>query len=157
MRAYPYICLEQRVSRAVALRDPKLWSGIVADLPSYLDSDGLLKYFPTMHEGSDVLTSYVLAVANEAGLSLPPDALTSMQSALANFVEGKLIRGEPFAVVDLPCASSPLSRRSPAMARPRLRSSARSSSIRTCGPTPRSSTGGASSRALPRSLSARRG
>jgi uncharacterized protein YfaS (alpha-2-macroglobulin family) len=102
MRAYPYICLEQRVSRAVALRDPKLWSGIVADLPSYLDSDGLLKYFPTMHEGSDVLTSYVLAVANEAGLSLPAEAQTSMESALADFVEGKLIRNEPFAVVDLP-------------------------------------------------------
>jgi alpha-2-macroglobulin len=102
MRAYPYVCLEQRVSRAVALHDPKLWQGIIDDLPSYTDSDGLLKYFPAMQQGSDVLTSYVLAIANEASLTIPPAALTSTQGALANFVEGKLTRDEPFAVVDLP-------------------------------------------------------
>ena len=102
MRAYPYICLEQRVSRAVALHDPDLWKGIVTDLPSYTDSDGLLKYFPSMQQGSDVLTSYVLAISNEAGLSLPGDTLTSTQAALSNFVEGKLMRQEPFDVVDLP-------------------------------------------------------
>ncbi len=43
MRAYPYVCLEQRVSRAVVLRDAGMWRAIVADLPDYLDSDGLLK------------------------------------------------------------------------------------------------------------------
>ncbi len=102
MRAYPYVCLEQRVSRAVALKDPELWKGIVADLPSYTDSDGLLKYFPSMHDGSDVLTSYVLAIANEAGLALPSPAQSAMQSALTDFVGGKLTRYEPFAVVDLP-------------------------------------------------------
>jgi len=102
MRAYPYVCMEQRVSRAVALKDPELWKGVVADLPSYTDPDGLLKYFPSMHDGSDVLTSYVLAIANEAGLTLPSDAQSSMQSALTNFIGGKLIRDEPFAVVDLP-------------------------------------------------------
>ncbi len=102
MRAYPYICMEQRVSRAVALHDQNLWKGIVADLPSYLDSDGLLKYFPSMHDGSDVLTAYFLAITNEAGLSVPAEAQSSMESALANFVEGKLSRDEPFAVVDLP-------------------------------------------------------
>lgn len=102
MRAYPYVCMEQRVSRAVALKDPELWKGIVTDLPSYTDSDGLLKYFPSMHDGSDVLTSYVLAIANEAGLVLPADAQSSMQSALTDFIGGKLTREEPFAVVDLP-------------------------------------------------------
>src|SRR5215475_6890217 len=55
-----------------------------------------------MHEGSDVLTSYVLAISNEANLTLPDDALNSMQSALQNFVEGKLQRNEPFAVADMP-------------------------------------------------------
>ena len=102
MRAYPYVCLEQRVSRAVALRDPKLWKDIVADLPSYTDSDGLLKYFPSMRDGSDVLTSYVLAIANEAGLALPSEAQSTMQSAMTDFIGGKLTRYEPFAVVDLP-------------------------------------------------------
>ncbi len=102
MRAYPYVCLEQRVSRAVALKDPAMWAGIVADLQSYTDADGLLKYFPSMHDGSDVLTAYVLAIANEAGLALPTDAQTAMESALTDFIGGKLIRDEPFAVVDLP-------------------------------------------------------
>ncbi len=71
MRAYPYVCLEQRVSRAVALKDPALWRGNRRRLPSYTDADGLLKYFPVDAEGSDVLTSYVLAIANEAGLTIP--------------------------------------------------------------------------------------
>lgn len=102
MRAYPYVCMEQRVSRAIALEDPDLWKGIIADLPSYTDSDGLLKYFPTMQQGSDVLTSYVLAISNEAGLKIPGDSLSTLQSALNDFVAGKLTRDEPFAVVDLP-------------------------------------------------------
>ena len=59
MRDYPYTCLEQRVSRAVALGDPVIWNSIAADLPSVPDADGLLKYFPSMHDGSDILTSYV--------------------------------------------------------------------------------------------------
>ena len=102
MRDYPYICLEQRVSRAVALRDPELWRGIVAELPSYTDPDGLLKYFPSMNQGSDVLTSYFLAIVNEAGLTVPKLAQSSMEAALSQFVEGKLLRNEPFAVADLP-------------------------------------------------------
>ncbi len=102
MRAYPYVCLEQRVSRAVALHDPNLWKAIIADLPSYTDSDGLLKYFPSMRDGSDVLTSYVLAISNEAGFSIPDAARASMEAALGSFVEGKLSRSEPFVVVDLP-------------------------------------------------------
>src|SRR5262249_36609468 len=76
--------------------------GIVADLPSYTDGDGLLKYFPAMQQGSDVLTSYVLAISNEAELKLPADSLSSSETGLVNFVEGKLTRQEPFAVVDLP-------------------------------------------------------
>ncbi len=55
-----------------------------------------------MREGSDVLTSYVLAIANEAGLALPKQMQSSMESGLTQFVEGKLIRDEPFAVADLP-------------------------------------------------------
>ncbi|HKV53517.1 MAG TPA: MG2 domain-containing protein [Candidatus Binataceae bacterium] len=100
MRAYPYVCMEQRVSRAVALHDPALWQGIVADLPLYTDSDGFVKYFPAMTEGSDVLTSYLLAIANEAGLTVPKQS--TMETALINFVEGKVTRDEPFAVADLP-------------------------------------------------------
>ena len=48
MRKYPYTCMEQKVSVAVALRDEKLWKEVVSQLPSYLDGDGLVKYFPSM-------------------------------------------------------------------------------------------------------------
>ena len=63
MRRYPYSCLEQQISRAVALRDQGRWQDIAAILPSHLDSEGLLKYFPGMEEGSEVLTSYALSIA----------------------------------------------------------------------------------------------
>ncbi|MEO6029548.1 MAG: MG2 domain-containing protein, partial [Candidatus Binatia bacterium] len=56
MRRYPYRCLEQRVSRAIALHDDALWREVATALPSYADSNGLLKYFPTSTEGSEVLT-----------------------------------------------------------------------------------------------------
>ena len=102
MRDYPYICLEQRVSRAVALRDPELWRGVVADLPSYTDADGLLKYFPSMNQGSDVLTSYFLAIVSEAGLALPTSAQSLIESGLVKFVNGELVREEPLTVADLP-------------------------------------------------------
>jgi uncharacterized protein YfaS (alpha-2-macroglobulin family) len=102
MRDYPYMCLEQRVSRAVALRDPELWRGIVADLPSYTDTDGLLKYFPNMNQGSDVLTSYFLAIISEAGLTLPKSAQSLIESGLVKFVGGEIAREEPLTVTDLP-------------------------------------------------------
>jgi len=102
MREYPYACLEQRTSRAVALRDPKLWSEVVAELPSYVDSDGLLKYFPPMQQGSDVLTAYVLSIAHEAGLTIPPSIEEQMRNGLRGFVEGKIVRDESIQTVDLP-------------------------------------------------------
>jgi alpha-2-macroglobulin len=102
MRDYPYSCLEQRVSRAVALNDPKLWQGIVGDLPSYTDPDGLLKYFPSMDQGSDVLTAYFLALTNEAGLEIPSGSLDKIEQGLSGFVEGKIVRREAISTVDLP-------------------------------------------------------
>ncbi len=102
MLDYPFSCLEQRTSRAVALRDPKLWAGIAADLPSYTDSDGLLKYFPSMDQGSDVMTSYFLAITNQAGLKIPPDSQSKIEKGLRDFVEGKVVRYESVPSVDLP-------------------------------------------------------
>jgi len=102
MRQYPYLCLEQRVSRAVALGDSQLWRGIIADLPSYTDSDGLLKYFPSMTNGSDVLTAYIVSIAREAGLAIPPDLESKLERGLRNFVEGKIVRDGPIQAADLP-------------------------------------------------------
>jgi len=89
MEGYPYGCLEQRTSKAVALRDEKAWDGIAKNLSSYIDGQGLLKYFPEGIYGSDTLTSYFLAVTNEAGYQIPEDDLRKIIGGLQNFVTGK--------------------------------------------------------------------
>ncbi|MFB3903509.1 MAG: alpha-2-macroglobulin [Acidobacteriota bacterium] len=100
MRRYPYGCLEQRVSRAIALRDEALWRQVTDDLPGYLDGDGLLKYFPSMRRGSDTLTAYVLAIAHEAGWQLGP-AAGRMQEGLRAFIEGRIACYTPLPTADL--------------------------------------------------------
>ena len=92
MRSYPYSCMEQLTSRAVALRDERRWRATMDALPSYLDSSGLVKFFPTMEEGSDILTSYILAIAHEAGWEIPASSKGRMEWALIQFVEGKISR-----------------------------------------------------------------
>lgn len=89
---YPYSCLEQRTSRAIGMRDEKLWSALGESLPNYLDSDGLARYFPDDLPGSDVLTAYLLAASHEAGWLLPQASLDRMTQALANFAEGRIKR-----------------------------------------------------------------
>ena len=101
MALYPYTCYEQRVSQAVALRDPGRWKSVMADLPAHLDGDGLVKYFPKMIEGSDILTAYVLAVANEADWEIPAVSRSRMTAALARFVEGRILRGSALRTADL--------------------------------------------------------
>jgi uncharacterized protein YfaS (alpha-2-macroglobulin family) len=101
MRRYPYTCLEQMVSRAVALRDRARWDALAERLPAYLDDEGLLKYFPTMVWGSEVLTAYVLALSHEAGWPIPEAPRERMQEALRHFVEGTLRRGSPLPTTDL--------------------------------------------------------
>jgi uncharacterized protein YfaS (alpha-2-macroglobulin family) len=101
MRWYPYTCLEQLVSKAVALRDTLLWNRIAAEMPAYVDSNGLLKYFPVMGLGSDVLTSYVLAITQEAGLEIPVEIKRRMVEGLRGFAEGKVLRASSLPTVDL--------------------------------------------------------
>jgi uncharacterized protein YfaS (alpha-2-macroglobulin family) len=101
MSRYPYTCLEQQVSRAIALRDEAAWKPLAASLPAHLDSDGLLKYFPQMLMGSDVLTAYVLAITHETGWKIPPDVEQRMQTGLRRFVEGSVIRYSALPTTDL--------------------------------------------------------
>lgn len=90
MADYPFICLEQKVSKAVALRDRELWDVIAREIATHLDGNGLARYFPSGREGSDVLTAYVLAVAHEAGWEIPPEPKARMEAALVRFVRGEL-------------------------------------------------------------------
>ena len=90
MQRYPYDCLEQRVSRAVALHDAAAWQAIGDDLPTLLDANGLARFFPAdWLEGSDVLTAYVLSIAAEAGFELPEAERTRMLYALEALATGK--------------------------------------------------------------------
>lgn len=100
MQQYPYTCLEQQASRAIALGDRAAWDRLMASLPAYLDRDGLARFFPTMREGSDVLTSYLLQVSDEAGWPVPKAAQEAMTGALRLFVQGRLRRGS-----DMPSAA----------------------------------------------------
>ncbi|WP_456301225.1 alpha-2-macroglobulin family protein [Acidovorax bellezanensis] len=98
---YTYTCLEQVSSRALSLGDATLWQKISAQMPGYLDEDGLASYFPpsagSIHQGSDTLTAYLLAASHEAArhdpqLALPEALRASMESGLIAFVEGRLTR-----------------------------------------------------------------
>lgn len=98
---YPFVCLEQKASKAIGLRDAQMWQRVVAELPSYLDGDGLAHYFPPRggeaNRGSDVLTAYLLAAAHEAAgldpaFALPDDVRAPMERGLAAFVEGRVQR-----------------------------------------------------------------
>ncbi len=102
MLRYPYSCLEQKVSRAVALRDQALWKETARKMPAYLDEDGLLRYFPSpLCDGSDVLTAYVLSIAREAGWELPEVVRTRGLAALRGFVEGRIVRRGALPTADL--------------------------------------------------------
>ncbi len=98
---YPFICLEQKTSKSVGLRDGKLWQTVLAQLPTYLDSDGLANYFPPRdgdaNRGSDTLTAYLLAATHEASsidpaFALPDEARAPMERGLIAFVEGRIQR-----------------------------------------------------------------
>lgn len=90
MRAYPYSCLEQKASQAVALHDRQAWDALMQDLPARLDDNGLARFFPGLARGDVALTAYVLAIAHAAGWPLPPDARARMLRALEDYVTGRL-------------------------------------------------------------------
>ena len=73
----------------------------MGQLPVYLDDDGLAKYFPSMFSGSDTLTSYLLAIADEAGWELPAEPKARMLGGLQEFVEGRIFRYSDLPTADL--------------------------------------------------------
>ncbi|HYD82081.1 MAG TPA: MG2 domain-containing protein [Paucimonas sp.] len=101
MSDYPYTCYEQELSKAIALRDEAKWRAQMNALPSYLDGDGLVKYFPLMRYGSDVLTAYVLSIADEAGYEIPKASRERMLKGLTGFVQGRVIRHSQLRTADV--------------------------------------------------------
>ena len=93
MTAYPYNCFEQQLSRAVALGDAGAWGALAGAIPTYLDGDGLLRYFPMAQmQGSEALTAYALSMTAEASFPVPQAAKGRMIEALKAVVEGRLKR-----------------------------------------------------------------
>ncbi|MCM8731210.1 alpha-2-macroglobulin [Hephaestia sp. GCM10023244] len=91
MAAYPYVCIEQLLSRAIVLDDQAAWQSLAAELPLYQAPDGLLRYFPSdTLDGSEALTAYVLSISSEAGLPLPDGVRTRMIEALGAVIDGRL-------------------------------------------------------------------
>jgi uncharacterized protein YfaS (alpha-2-macroglobulin family) len=101
MRRYPYGCMEQKLSVAVALRDAALWDRWTAQIPAHMDTDGLVKYFPSLSSGDPMLTAYLVAVSHEAGWTISGDLLRRMTDGLRRFVEGRLVRYSPLPTADL--------------------------------------------------------
>ncbi|UCF37518.1 MAG: alpha-2-macroglobulin [Acidobacteriota bacterium] len=101
MADYPYSCLEQLISKAVAEGDEAAWHRWMEVLPAYLDPNGFLKYFATSSDGSEVLTAYVLALADQASWSIPEASRERMLAALTAFVDGSITQSGAIAAPDL--------------------------------------------------------
>jgi uncharacterized protein YfaS (alpha-2-macroglobulin family) len=98
---YPYSCLEQITGKAVGMNNAELWQSTMAQLPNYLDGDGLANYFPpqggSRDSGSDTLTAHLLnlsalAQGVDKRFVLPADERARMEDGLIAFVEGRIQR-----------------------------------------------------------------
>ncbi|ARU03331.1 hypothetical protein CCO03_00270 [Comamonas serinivorans] len=91
MRDYPYTCLEQQSSRAVVLDDRAAWDRLMAQLPKYLDAQGLARFFPEPSlSGSEMLTLQLLDLSHATGWALPADARTHMLQAVQQLLAGHI-------------------------------------------------------------------
>ncbi|TGK54078.1 peptidase [Leptospira kanakyensis] len=92
---YPYYCMEQRVSKAIGLKSEPMWNDVFSDLNSFLDYDGLVKYFARMDNGSEILTAYVLTSAQLANKKIPEETLGRMIVGMQGYLEGR-VKGERY-------------------------------------------------------------
>jgi uncharacterized protein YfaS (alpha-2-macroglobulin family) len=90
MAAYPYDCIEQRLSRAVATGDRARWDAESAGIATWADRTGLLRYFPGSNLPGDAdLTAYALRLARLAGWPLPDAARARMVAGLTPIADGR--------------------------------------------------------------------
>jgi alpha-2-macroglobulin len=102
MSYYPYICLEQQASQAIALDDRAQWDAVMGRLSLYMDPDGLLRYFPSEWlQGDDSLTAYILAIGDAKGWPVPQDSKERLTRALQGFVAGRIVRYSALPTADL--------------------------------------------------------
>ena len=90
MAAYPYDCIEQKLSRAIATGDRAAWDRAAQSLAGYLDTNGLVRFFPgDWLNGDAALTAYVLDLAAQSGWPLPSAPRDRMISGLAAVAGGQ--------------------------------------------------------------------
>jgi alpha-2-macroglobulin len=77
----------------VVASDGAAWDRQAQTIPAYLDSEGLLRYFPMADmQGSEALTAYVLSMTAEAGFVVPDSAKAKMIEAMKAVLDGRLKR-----------------------------------------------------------------
>ncbi|WP_413292370.1 alpha-2-macroglobulin family protein [Bdellovibrio sp. HCB185ZH] len=89
MQDYPYTCLEQQVSRGIALEDKAATLRIIDELPSYIDGYGLLKFFTSSMCGSAQLSRYVLNIMHENGYKIPEETRGKIISGIESYIYGR--------------------------------------------------------------------
>lgn len=89
MESYPYSCLEQRISKAVVLEDQAKMKETIHDMPSYLDTRGLLKFFPSSICGSEQLSRYVLQITKANGAEIPAETRDRVLEGLKASLDGR--------------------------------------------------------------------
>jgi hypothetical protein len=101
MRKYPYTCVEQQISKAIILKDRESWDKLMDKLPSYMDENGFVKYFPSMYNGSTTLTSYLLSISEESKYPIPENTKKDLEKALNKFVTGSVLQKGGLETADL--------------------------------------------------------
>lgn len=91
MDEYIYSCLEQKISKAIVLEDREEINRLIQALPTYMDSYGLLKYFPISLCGSEQLTRYVMNILDENKFIIPQATKTRLISGLNSAVENQFV------------------------------------------------------------------
>lgn len=89
MNDYEYSCLEQKISRAVVLENKTDVKKIIEMLPLYLDSSGLLKFFPSSDCGSAQLNRYVMHILDDNNFQISAQTKKTMLNGLMNEVQEK--------------------------------------------------------------------
>nr|WP_080634509.1 MG2 domain-containing protein [Leptospira weilii] len=100
MSKYSYTCLEQKLSKAISSGSQKEWDSIMDQLNTYLDGDGLLRFFPSSLYGSEILTAYVLILSSESGYKIPEQTQGTLLEALNRYNNGLLYRNSYISNTD---------------------------------------------------------
>ncbi|TGK13359.1 peptidase inhibitor [Leptospira stimsonii] len=100
MSRYPYSCLEQKLSKSVAAGSQKDWDQIMDQLSSYMDGDGLLKFFPSSWYGSEILTAYLLILSSESGFKIPEATRETLIEALNRYSKDLIFRSSYISNTD---------------------------------------------------------